>query len=114
MKNTSTVLEPSIHFHTLVHLVDAEGIPDDKLRTHDLTHEVIYITKQFQTQTPHSSQHDQLMFTHPVFHVAKLEHKTTPAPFDVTYKKFNRDPRLRDLAYYLLQHLLRPRRNYFF
>ena len=63
MKNTSTVLETSIPFHTLVHLVDAEGTPDDKIRAHDFTHGVIYITKQLQTQTLDSSQNYQLMFT---------------------------------------------------
>ena len=36
---------------------------------------------------------------HPVFQVAKLEHKTTPAPFIVTYVDFNRDPTLPDLTY---------------
>ena len=36
---------------------------------------------------------------HPIFHVAKIEHKTTPAPFEVTFTDFNRDPKLRDLAY---------------
>ena len=50
MKHTSTVLEPSIPFHTLVKLVDAEDIANDKIRTHDLTLEVNNITKQLQTQ----------------------------------------------------------------
>ena len=36
VKHTSTVLEPSIPFHTLVKLVDAEDIANDKIRTHDL------------------------------------------------------------------------------
>ena len=35
--------------------------------------------------------------SHPVFQVAKLEHKTTPAPFIVTYIGFHRDPDLPDL-----------------
>ena len=34
-----------------------------------------------------------------VFQVAKLEHKTTPAPSIVTYVGFSRDPTLRDLTY---------------
>ena len=29
---------------------------------------------------------------HPIFHVAKIEHKTTPAPFEVILVDFNRDP----------------------
>ena len=44
VKHTSTVLEPSIPFHTLVKLVDAEDIVNDKIRTHDLTLEVKSIT----------------------------------------------------------------------
>ena len=36
---------------------------------------------------------------HPVFQVTKLEHKTTPAPFIVTYVDFNRDPTPPDLTY---------------
>ena len=48
MKHTSTGLEPSIPFHTLVKLVDAEDIANDKNRTHDLTLEVNNITKQLQ------------------------------------------------------------------
>ena len=50
VKHISTVLEPSIPFHTLVKLVDAEDIANDKIRTHDLTLEVNIITKQLQTQ----------------------------------------------------------------
>ena len=42
VKHTSTVLEPSNPFHTLV---DAEGIANDKVKTHDLTLEVNNITK---------------------------------------------------------------------
>ena len=51
VKHTSTVLEPSIPFHTLVKLVDAEDIANDKIRTHDLALEINNITKQFNTQT---------------------------------------------------------------
>ena len=36
VKHTSTVLEPSFPFHTLVKRVDAEDIANDKIRTHDL------------------------------------------------------------------------------
>ena len=41
VKHTSTVLEPSIPFHTLEKLVDAENIANDKIRTHDLALELI-------------------------------------------------------------------------
>ena len=45
VKHTSTVSEPSIPFHTLVKLVDAEDIANDKTRTHDLALEINNITK---------------------------------------------------------------------
>ena len=45
VKHTSTVLEPSIPFHTLVKLVDAEDIANDNIRTHDPALEVNNITK---------------------------------------------------------------------
>ena len=51
VKHTSSVLAPSIPFHTLVKLVDAEDIANDKIRTHDLALEVNNITKQLQTRT---------------------------------------------------------------
>ena len=41
VKHTSTVLEPSILFHTLVKFVDAEDIANDKIRTHDLARKLI-------------------------------------------------------------------------
>ena len=65
VKHTSTVLELSIPFHTLVELVDAEDIANDKIRTHDLALEVNNITKQLQTQTLEPSSQKQLMFTQP-------------------------------------------------
>ena len=65
VKHTSTVLQPSIPFHTLVKLVDAEDIANDKVRTHDLALEVNNITKQVHTQTLESSSQEQLMFTQP-------------------------------------------------
>ena len=51
VKHTPTILEPSIPIHTLVKLVDAEDIANDKIRTHDLTLEVNNITKHLQTQS---------------------------------------------------------------
>ena len=65
VKHTSTVLEPSIPFHTLVKLVDAEDIANDKMRTHDLALEINSITKQLNTQTLESQSKEQLMFTQP-------------------------------------------------
>ena len=65
MKQTPTVLEPSIQFHTLVKLVDAEGKAHDELRTHALTLDVYSITNQFQSQNFDIQQSEQLMFTQP-------------------------------------------------
>ena len=65
VKHTSTVLEPSIPFHTLVKLVDAEDNANEKIRTHDLALEVNNITKQLHTQTLEPSSQKQLMFTQP-------------------------------------------------
>ena len=63
VKHTSTVLEPSIPFHTLVKFVDAEDISNDKIRTHDLALEINNITKQRNTQTLEPCSQEQLMFT---------------------------------------------------
>ena len=65
VKHTFTVLEPSISFHTLVKLVDAEDIANDKIRTHDLALEINNITKQLNTQTLDHSSQEQLMYTQP-------------------------------------------------
>ena len=78
VKHTSTVLEPSIPFHTLVKLVDAEDIANDEIRTHDLALEINNITKQLNTQTLDPSSQEQLMFTQP-----KDPNKNKPA-----YKKY--------------------------
>ena len=79
VKHTSTVLEPSIPFHTLVKLVDAEDIANDKIRTNDLALEVNNLTKQVHTQTLEPSSQEQLMFTQP----KDLNNKNKPA-----YKKY--------------------------
>ena len=65
VKHTSIVLEHSILFHTLVTLVDAEDIANDKIRTHDLALEINNITKHLNTQTLEPSSQEQLMFTQP-------------------------------------------------
>ena len=65
VKHTSTVLEPSIPFHTLVKFVDAEDIANDKIRTHDLALEINNITKQLNTQTLDHPSQEQLMYTQP-------------------------------------------------
>ena len=63
VENTSTVLEPSILFHILVKLVDAEDIANDKIRTHDLAFECSHITKQMNTQTLDPASQEQLQKT---------------------------------------------------
>ena len=63
MKHTSTVLEPSLPNHTLVKLVDAENLANDKIRTHDLTLEVNSITNQLQSPNFETQQSEHLMFT---------------------------------------------------
>ena len=65
VKHTSTVLEPSIPFHTLVKLVDAEDIANDKIRTHDLALEINNITKQLNTQSLDHPSQEQLLYTQP-------------------------------------------------
>ena len=65
VKHTSTVLEHSIPFHTLLNLVDAEELANDKIKTYDLALEVNNITKQLQTQTLDPSNPEQLMLTQP-------------------------------------------------
>ena len=65
VKHTSTVLKPSITFHALVKLVDAEDIANDKIRTHDLALEINNITKQLNTQTLDHSSQEQLVYTQP-------------------------------------------------
>ena len=65
VKHTSTVLEPSIPFHTLVKLVEDEDIANNKIRTHDLALEINKITKQLNTQTLDHSSQEQLLFTQP-------------------------------------------------
>ena len=65
VKHTSIVFEPSFPLHTLVKLVDAEDMANDKIRTHDLAFGVINITNQLQTQTFDFSQQEKLLFTQP-------------------------------------------------
>ena len=65
VENTSFVLESSIPFHTLVKLVDAEDIAKDKIRSHDLTLEIISFTNQLQLQNLETQQSEHLVFTQP-------------------------------------------------
>ena len=64
MKLTSTVLEPSIPFHTIMELLDAEDIANDKTRTLDINLDVNSITNQLQSQNL-ITQQSELKFTQP-------------------------------------------------
>ena len=50
VKHTSTIIETSILFHTIVKLVDSEDRADDRIRTLALTSELNNITNQLQSQ----------------------------------------------------------------
>ena len=41
----------------------------------------------------------QGLYPHPVLQVSKIEHKTTPAPFEVIHIHFERHPQIPDLTY---------------
>ena len=36
---------------------------------------------------------------HPIFHVSKIEHKTSPAPFEVVHIEFEQDPNIPTITY---------------
>ena len=64
VKHTSTVLEPSILFHTLVKLVDAEDITNEKIRTLDLPLEVNSLTSKLSSHNLNSENvTPEVMFT---------------------------------------------------
>ena len=63
VKHTSTVLEPSIRFHTPVTLVDAEDIANERFRTHDLAAEVNNLATQLRSQNIEQSQKEHFVFT---------------------------------------------------
>ena len=50
VKHVSTLLEPSIPFHTLVRHVDSEDIVNEKIGTNDLALEKKYRLKMIQTK----------------------------------------------------------------
>ena len=87
-QHTSTVLEPPLPSHTLVKLVDAEDIANDKIRTQDLTLEVNCITNQLQSQNLDTQQSEQLMFTQP------RDHKIT-----------NTNLQIKNIAHIVIKHI---------
>ena len=57
MKHTSTVLEPSNPFHTLVKLVEAEDIANEKIRTLSYPRSK-QCSKKLETQTLDTSKQE--------------------------------------------------------
>ena len=43
---------------------------------------------------------------HPIFHVSKIEHKTSPAPFEVVHIEFERDLNIPLITYGSQNHIL--------
>ena len=62
VKHVSTLLEPSIPFHTLVRHVDSEDIANEKIGTNDLALEINEISIEDDTNNK-ESEHDHIMVT---------------------------------------------------
>ena len=65
VKHVSTLLEPSIPFHTLVRHVDSEDIADEKIGTNDLALEINKKSIEDNTNNK-ESEHDHIMVIQPV------------------------------------------------
>ena len=64
VKHVSTLLEPSIPFHTLVRHVDSEDIANEKIRTNDLALEINKISID-NDNNDKELEHDHIMVTQP-------------------------------------------------
>ena len=64
VKHVSTLLEPSIPFHTLVRHVDSEDIANEKIRTNDLALEINKISID-NDNNDKELEHDHIMATQP-------------------------------------------------
>ena len=62
VKHVSTLLEPSIPFHTLVRHVDSEDITNEKIRTNDLALETNKVSIEDDNNNK-ESEHDHVMVT---------------------------------------------------
>ena len=62
VKHVSTLLEPSIPFHTLVQHVDSEDIANEKIRTNDLALEINKVLFEDDNNNK-ESEHDHIMVT---------------------------------------------------
>ena len=63
VKHVSTLLEPSIPFHTLVRLVDSEDIANEKIRTNDLALEINKVSLEDDTNKKEFEHEDHTMVT---------------------------------------------------
>ena len=63
VKHVSTLLEPSIPFHTLVRHVDSEDIANEKIRTNDLALEINKVSLEEDTNKKEFEYEDQIMIT---------------------------------------------------
>ena len=78
VKHVSTLLEPSIAFHTLLRHVDSEDIANEKIRTNDLASEINKVSIEDDNNNK-ESEHDHIMVTQS----GDPNNKSKPA-----YKKF--------------------------
>ena len=62
VKHVSTLLEPSIPFHTLVRHVDSGDIANEKIRTNDLVLQINEVSIEDDTNNK-ESEHDHIMVT---------------------------------------------------
>ena len=63
VKHVSTLLEPSIPFHTLVRHVDSEDIANEKIRTNDLALEINKVSLEDDTNKKEFEHEDHIMLT---------------------------------------------------
>ena len=79
VKHVSTLLEPSIPFHTLVRHVDSEDIANEKIRTNDLALEMNKVSLEDDINNKEFEHEDHVMVTQP----GDPNNKSKPA-----YKKY--------------------------
>ena len=63
VKHVSTLLEPSIPFHTHVRHVDSEDIANDKIRTNDLALDINKVSLEDETNTKVLEHDEHIMVT---------------------------------------------------
>ena len=57
VKHTSTLLEPSIPFHTLIKHVDSEDIANERIRTNDISLEINALTDKLDSTNMEDTEH---------------------------------------------------------